>query len=58
MTARPSTYKILKELKTQNKKNNTKAEALLWEELRNKKLGYKFRRQHIIDVFIADFIFI
>ncbi|MEZ4853627.1 endonuclease domain-containing protein [Flavobacterium sp.] len=26
------------------------------QELRNKKLGYKFRRQHIIDVFIADFI--
>jgi len=56
MTARPSTYNILKELKSQNKKNNTKAETLLWEELRNKKLGYKFRRQHIIDVFIADFV--
>ena len=55
-TARPSTYNLLKELKTQNLKNNTKAEAILWECLRNKNLTYKFRRQHIIDIFIADFI--
>ena len=34
----------------------TRAEALLWEELRRKQLaGYKFRRQHIIYLFIVDF---
>jgi len=37
----------------------TKAEKILWEELRNQKLGYKFRRQEplIFGVynFIADF---
>jgi len=55
-TARPSTYELLKELKTQNKKNKTQAESILWECLRNKNLTYKFRRQHIIDMFIADFI--
>ena len=34
----------------------TRAEAMLWEELRRKQLaGYKFRRQHIIYLFIVDF---
>ena len=34
----------------------TKAEKLLWEKLRAKKLdGFKFRRQHPIERFIADF---
>ena len=55
-TARPSTYALLKELKNQNKKNNTQAESILWECLRNKNLKYKFRRQHVIDMFIVDFV--
>ena len=55
-TARPSTYALLKELKEQNKKRSTQAESILWECLRNKNLNHKFRRQHIIDMFIADFI--
>ena len=34
----------------------TKTEKILWEYLRNRKLdGLKFRRQHPIDKFIADF---
>ncbi|MGB5941832.1 MAG: DUF559 domain-containing protein [Leeuwenhoekiella sp.] len=33
----------------------TEAEKLLWEVLSGKKLGAKFRRQHIIDEFIVDF---
>ncbi len=34
----------------------TNAEKILWEHLRNRKLnGLKFRRQHPIDKFIADF---
>ena len=34
----------------------THAEALLWEKLRKRQLGdLKFRRQHIIYVFIVDF---
>ncbi len=37
-------------------KNMTPAEKILWEHLRNRKLGeYKFRRQHPINQFIADF---
>ncbi len=56
MTARPSAYNLLKKLQAENKKKSTQAESILWESLRNKKLNYKFRRQHIIDEFIVDFI--
>lgn len=56
MTARPSAYKLLKELQQENKKNSTEAERVLWESLRGKKLDVKFRRQHIIDEFIVDFV--
>lgn len=34
----------------------TKAEVLLWSELRTKKTGFKFRQQHPIDNFIVDFV--
>ena len=38
------------------RQESTEAEKLLWAELRNKKLnGLKFRRQHPIDKFVADF---
>ena len=33
----------------------TKAEKMLWRELRNRKLGIKFRRQHPLEKFILDF---
>ncbi|KGO87290.1 leucyl-tRNA synthetase [Flavobacterium rivuli WB 3.3-2 = DSM 21788] len=39
-----------------NRKDATQAEALLWEALRNKNLGFKFRRQHAIGKYIADFV--
>ncbi len=37
------------------RKTPTKAEELVWEELRAKKLGIKFRRQHPLEKFILDF---
>ena len=37
------------------RKEETKAEKILWKELRNRNLGIKFRRQHPIDKFILDF---
>ena len=56
-TARVSIYPLLKELKDKNKNNPTEAENVLWLHLRGKKLeDFKFRRQHIIDQFIADFV--
>ena len=34
----------------------TEAEEMLWKHLRNNKLnGLKFRRQHPLDIYIADF---
>ncbi|MFN2260901.1 MAG: isoleucine--tRNA ligase [Psychroflexus sp.] len=56
-TARKSSYPFLKE-KAENRKNNpTQAEKILWEYLKTKQLGgYKFRREHIIDEYIADFV--
>jgi len=55
-TANLKVYEELKELQKELKKNSTKAEKVLWEELRNKKLKFKFRRQHIIDDYVVDFV--
>ncbi len=55
--ANPSTYPLLKEFAEKHRANPTRAEELLWEHLRNKKLaGYKFRRQHIIGSYITDLV--
>ncbi|HLP72649.1 MAG TPA: endonuclease domain-containing protein [Bacteroidales bacterium] len=38
------------------RENMTNSERLLWEKLKEKKInGLRFRRQHPIDIFIADF---
>ncbi len=37
------------------RRNMTPAETLLWEYLKNSQLGVKFRRQHPIGIYIADF---
>jgi len=38
------------------RKEMTSAEKILWEHLRNRQLGgFKFRRQHPIGSFVADF---
>lgn len=56
-TARNSTYVLLKELKNNRINDETEAEKVLWEQLKGKKLEeFKFRRQHIIDQSIADFV--
>jgi 5-methyltetrahydrofolate--homocysteine methyltransferase len=56
-TADPILYPLLKEFAEKNKNNPTTAEFILWEQLKSKTLeNYKFRRQHIIGQYIADFI--
>ncbi len=56
-TADPIVYGLLKEFAAEHKNNPTEAEKIMWELVRGKKLdGYKFRRQHIIGTFIADFV--
>ena len=37
------------------RREETKAEKMLWKELRNSGLGVKWRRQHPIDMYILDF---
>jgi methionine--tRNA ligase beta chain len=57
LTADPYTYGILRKFADEHKSNPTVAENILWQVLRGKKLdSYKFRRQHIIGNFIADFV--
>jgi 5-methyltetrahydrofolate--homocysteine methyltransferase len=56
-TANPVLYGLLKEHARKMRNQPTQAEAMLWNALSGKNLdGYKFRRQHIIGEFIADFI--
>lgn len=54
--ADPVVYKLLKEFANENRQNPTTAESILWDFLKGKRTGYKFRRQHIIGDYIADFI--
>ena len=54
-TACLNSYNYLKELQKKNKLNPTDAERVLWEYFRREQLGYKFRRQQVIDNYIADF---
>jgi very-short-patch-repair endonuclease len=50
--AKPGIFENAKELR----RSMTEAEEILWKHLRNSKLhGLKFRRQHPVDIFIADF---
>ncbi len=54
--ADPLLYGKLKEFALKHRKEATIAETILWEKLKSKKEGCKFRRQHIIGAFIADFV--
>lgn len=55
-TADPGLYEILKEYSKKNRQYQTEAEHFLWESIRGENLGYRFKRQHIIGCFIADFV--
>ncbi|MBB1286083.1 DUF559 domain-containing protein [Flavisolibacter sp. BT320] len=56
-TADPAVYGLLKQFVKENRSKPTEAEDALWQQLRGKQLGsYKFRRQHIIGHYIADFV--
>ena len=50
-----SSSKLISNAKTL-RKGQTRAESILWNELRNRRLeGLKFRRQHPVNDFILDF---
>ncbi|MEA5582506.1 DUF559 domain-containing protein [Nodularia harveyana UHCC-0300] len=52
----PELWEKLKPLARQMRTEPTLSEKLLWQRLKNKQLlGFKFRRQQVIDRFIVDF---
>ena len=55
-TSYGSTYKLLLENAKMNRRYMTPAESALWECLRNKNLGVRFRRQHPVFNYIPDFV--
>lgn len=55
-TTDEKTWKALKTYAREHRKNPTNAEQKMWHELRNSKLGVRFRRQHAIEQFIVDFV--
>ena len=55
-TTDAKTWNNIKDNVHENRKNPTEAEEILWQAVRNNALGYKFRRQHAIGKFIADFV--
>ncbi|NOU16579.1 MAG: endonuclease domain-containing protein [Bacteroidales bacterium] len=56
MTTKLNNLPYLKDTRRHLRRNMTEAELVLWEVLKDKKLcGRKFRRQHSIGYYIADF---
>jgi ATP-dependent DNA helicase RecG len=56
ITARTASYQQLKENARMMRRNPTEAEYVLWKYIRNNQLGYRFRRQQILDDYIVDFV--
>ena len=54
-TADPMTYRLLKEFAAKQRAIPTEAESLLWNFLRASQMGVRYRHQHIIGEYIADF---
>jgi leucyl-tRNA synthetase len=55
-TANSFAWDLLKENSKENRKNPTDAELVLWERLRDSQTGFKIRRQHVIEGYIADLV--
>jgi very-short-patch-repair endonuclease len=51
----PGLWAKLKPLAREKRREPTEAEKRLWQRLRRKQLGLRFRRQHAIGRFIVDF---
>ncbi len=56
-TADKETYNKLIAFAKEHRKNPTETEEIIWQKIRNNQIeNTKFRRQHIIDKFIVDFV--
>ena len=57
ITNTPDQWNNVSAYAKENRRNPTKEEELLWEQLRDRKIkNSKFRRQHAIEGYIADFV--
>lgn len=56
ITSKTGNYHLLKKNAKSNRLCQTDAESCLWEFLRCKRTGCRFRRQHPIGDYIADFV--
>lgn len=54
-TADPVLYGMLKAYAAKHRQLPTEAESLMWKYLRASQMGVRYRQQHIIGQFIADF---
>lgn len=57
MTANPFDYELLKANARKNRNNMTEAESAFWAQVRDKALGQRCIRQHVIGEYIVDFLF-
>ncbi|WP_425653069.1 endonuclease domain-containing protein [Vibrio campbellii] len=55
MPQRTFNLKYQKQIRSQLRTNMPKPEEILWQRIRRKQLGVKFRRQHGIGRYIVDF---
>jgi len=55
-TGNSKIWELLKANSRESRQNQTEAENVLWRLLKNNQIGYKIRRQHAIDGYIADFV--
>ena len=55
MEKRHRIHPAIRQFARELRQPQTPAEATLWQQLRNRNLEYKFRRQHAIEFFIIDF---
>ena len=51
-----SNYNLLQEFASKNRNSPTDAERVLWEYLKGGRMGWHFRRQHILIDYIPDFV--
>jgi very-short-patch-repair endonuclease len=55
-TADPFVYRQIKDVRQKMRDVMTEAEKAVWSHIKSKKLGIKFRRQHVIGPYIVDFV--
>jgi very-short-patch-repair endonuclease len=56
-SARPKRFALIRPFAKANRLNPTAAEHALWLRLKGKQLaGFHFRRQHVIDRYVVDFV--